>query len=331
MSGDKTALFTRIKDVICSQGAYVETGLGWTLYDAWSPTNNAPINWVSLQNNDYFIVSSLGESGKDRLFYKILYYTGVDYFTVSGYLYWNAMTHAGVKEFRDTNGYGQIVYSSTTNNYLWLYGDLSFLYIINKYSTIKVMMHIGRVVNTMYDDTIAVCTGVITAGANGAITVDVIPSAWQVGTKLYIRDNANIEFVIIKTITVETLTITVDLVNGYTNPGLSADWCYCIGNIVADRIGTIVSRTTPIVQTILTAYSYNTTLINSIFPDKLNNQSYGMPVNLILSTQGYFGQLKNGIVVASTATDETVYTINNVNYRVHKNTSPNIVLAIKEV
>lgn len=201
----KVEWFCKMRDFLCKRNGtydYSTDGIGWTLYDSSYATDedNPAIN-------DYFVIYSDGLTGDDDMYMKVTWISG--YIKVEGWVYWNNSTHAGVRSYSTQNN---LQIAETGNYELSVYGDLDFCYVwetLNN-ATYDYMAYWGRMADCMYDDTVASSTGALSSGSDVTITVDAVPSSWEVGHNIAIRDNATIDIIEIKTIPNGT-SITADL------------------------------------------------------------------------------------------------------------------------
>lgn len=262
----KNELFCRLRDFICKRNGtydYSTEGIGWTLHDYSYATDedNCTIN-------DWFVIYSPGENGKEDIYIKVLWTSA--YISFYGYQSWNASTHAG-----STNNYNPSSSSwsiaETGSLVMWVYGDLNFITVLNRLSyTDYRVSFFGKLSSCFSDvsDSVANCTTSLTAGSDVSIVVDSAPVSWEAGRELYIRTTHNndmstvkIEKTTIKTI--DSNTITADLTYSYpTSAALSE----------------IVGYTT---QAIYQFYSTCYTLIDA---NKTNNASITLLAVLLSST-----------------------------------------------
>ncbi len=143
----------------------------------------------------------------------------------------NIIATAGNDVFVRTQGIGEyyswghrLRVDDTGDAYiLHIYGDLDAISVLHEDP-------VGTVVNTSIScfgrtepaivaDAIALCSGSPASGSDISITVDAVPSGWAVGRRIFIRDNAGIERIEIKTLV--GTTITADLAKSYVTPKLS--------------------------------------------------------------------------------------------------------------
>lgn len=206
---NKAEFFKRMRDFICKRNDYSPTGIGWTLHDAvYAVNENSP------QLNDYFVVKSDGESGRDNMY--ILVKWANNYILFQGWLYWDNSTHIGTQYYGSYTA-GLTMAETISNPQLWIYGDLNAVFIGEMISANGYSGYFGKLQSVNETEDIGYCSSSISAGNDKSITVDIsLPSDWIVGAKVFIWDNIKIEVATIKTVNTGTKTITVDIVNNYT-------------------------------------------------------------------------------------------------------------------
>lgn len=330
--GGTEEVFQRIRDFLCKRNGtydYSTTGIGWTLHDSYYATdeNNCAMG-------DWFVVKSPGENGNEDLYFKITWYSA-DHLNIYGMLYWNAATDTAVEDFGSTTGH--VVYADVDGTVsLWIYGDLNHFVLVTKIGTAYYGADAGRTTNLFYDTTVATCAGALSSGSDISIVVDNIPSEWAVDKYLFIRDEAGLEKIKIKTLNGGTKTITADLVNSYTaGSKLAADLCYYTssGNqLAATAKYTLIDHNAAKGSSL--QVGYNSSVISSCDPDEMNGAIVGAPVSLYGSTAGYQGEMRDWVRIDSGiagVNSEDVYTdADGVNWRIFACYSNNWV-AIKEV
>jgi len=214
----KAELFCRVRDFICKRNGtydYSTTGIGWALFDSYYATNeDNPVT------NDWFVIYSPGESGKGDLYYRFKYV--LNFVSVHGFQSWDSVTHTGSNQYCTTNNWSMADAGSKT---LWIYGDLDVVSCINKVTTADYdLIWCGKLMPVWEGQSgeCAVCSSALGLGSDVSITVDAVPTEWQVGDAVFIRTThsdvmatVKIEKTIIKTIV--SNTITADLVNNYTS------------------------------------------------------------------------------------------------------------------
>lgn len=217
---DGEEYFQHLRDFVCKRNGTFDhsaTGIGWTLID-----ESYAVDEDNLTDGDWVVIKSVGESGDEDMYYELMYETTTYMIQVRGFLYWNDTTHAGVLPF-NTNPLAMATAAGVDTMYI--YGDLDAFIVVHKYGALYQPFYIGKVIDNMYPDTVANCSGVLTAGSDVSITLDAIPSEWQVGQNIFIRDDAHLEKIEIKTL--GSLVLTADLVNSYAaGSKLRADFQY---------------------------------------------------------------------------------------------------------
>jgi len=201
-----TETFQRFRDFMCSRGIYAATGVGWTYHDS-----SYAISETSISINDYFVMYSAGEDGSRDLYFKVSYVSG--YIAILGYLYWNNSTHAGVYSYGLANHWANTL---ATNNILWIYADLDSFLGISKYGTTYNSGRGGWMPDSTIDQTVTVCPNSISSGSSVTVTFTSVPSSWIIGTQLFVRDNANIEKVVVSNISGSNVTFT-SFVSSYSS------------------------------------------------------------------------------------------------------------------
>ena len=322
--------FQRIRDFICKRNGtydYSTTGIGWTLHDSHYATDedNCAIG-------DWFVVKSVGESGDEDLYYKITWYAANN-INIHGMLYWDAATDTAYKTYGSTSA--QIVVADDDLAFpIWIYGDLDQVIIGSLVSSVYHFCSFGRTVDLPYDDTVATCSSSLSSGNDVSITVDAIPGEWAVDRYLFIRDNAEIDKIKIKTLDAGTKTITADLAHNFSaGSKLCADMyyqCSYSNQITAQSEGLINHNEAESV----TCYKKYSDTIDYCNPDDMNAELIGGEILLGLSSVGFFGKLKNIYKIAdgvAGVNSEDVYTdFNSVDWRVFNAYSTEWI-AIKEV
>lgn len=284
--------FQRMRDFICRRNGtydYSTTGIGWTLHDSSYATDED-----NLTDGDFIVIYSAGESGDDDMYIKLDYEVTTTWAKVTGYLYWNNSTHAGVLPF-NTAPYG--IFTRGSDHVLYIYGDLSSFSVIQYYNSSTYQgSYFGKADNLLYDDTVATCSGSLTAGSDVSIALDAVPSTWEVDQAFFIRDDAGIEKAIIKTIV--SNTITADLVNSYAAGSKSqTDNSFVIPRAaamgssygLAGHSGVFASA-----NIFVTEVAIANTVVSGCIPDTMNS-SYLANTILIYDNNpdGYYGILRN--------------------------------------
>lgn len=304
---NRAEVFKRFRDFVCARNGsydYTLTGIGWTLYDS-----SYAVDEHTISTNDWFVVYSPGESGAEDLYFRCTFIT--NYIKVEGFLYWNAATNAGVQQ-----------YSTGSNWYiadadvpiLWVYGSLDAIFALSRQNSTSANVYpvfFGKSVNTLYDDTVAVSAASITAGSNVVIDVGTVPASWQVGMKLFIRDQTqvNLTAAAITALTVSTVTITV--AQSYAaGAKLSADLSYYCssGNTVGYGTTFLMLHNGTKSQIIspVTVGSSQTPIMGGN-PDTLYGEYIAVPVAHYNATYGYMGEVDGVFMRAAGATNYSVY------------------------
>jgi len=169
-----------LKEWLCDNA----NGPQWTLHD----TNIT--DWDNIAQNDWFVIKSEGESGKDRLYYKFVYYSATAV-TVYGYQYWDATSHSGVSEYFYSTSYNYVKTDSSSFTW-WCYGDLDAQVIVTKIGTDYYVFTFGKhdgVVDTVPVKT----TADVSAGSSVWVSLDGWRSSFKVGAHVAILDDSNAE------------------------------------------------------------------------------------------------------------------------------------------
>lgn len=232
---DKNEFFCRMRDFICKRNGtydYSTTGIGWTLHDESYATDED-----NVAINDWYVIYSAGEGGEEDLYYKVSWISA--HIKIEGYQSWDNSTNAGsTNKYNSGNNFSLTEADAKT---LWVYGDMSFVSVLNKLTSTDYRLVMFGKSNVVWDTqttNIASCSSALTAGSDVSITVDAAPSNWEVGTDLFIRTTHNdamstvkIEKARIKTIVGNV--ITMDLDNSYTADSNLSDF---LGYIVSNSI-----------------------------------------------------------------------------------------------
>ena len=324
----RAEVFKRFRDWLCKRNGsydYSVAGLGWTLHDSSYATNeNTPAA------NDYFVAKSVGESGKEDLYLKVIYSATSGQIQVQHFQYWNNATHAGVNGMTAVNNW-QV--AEATAGTLYIYADLDTICVLtligaNQYGCIS-----GLVADPKYDRTIAISEGAVAAGSNVVVTVDAVPSSWVVGGRVVIRDNANMERIIIAAINGLDVTFT------------SLVASYAAGCKFAKDYPVITSNTSNLAGAYTVLFGHqgtkqaaaSTTLVLASFaaagdPDPLDGEFLATPYEMGDTTSGYYGCLGVLGMSASGYTHLGVYTTpEGVNYRAIISLYSGFACLLKEV
>lgn len=318
---DKAELFCRLRDFLCARNGtydYSTTGIGWTLHDtSYATDENNP------QSGDWFVAKSAGEGGGDDLYFKFTWVSG--YIAIYGFLYWDAASHAGTHQYNSSNNW----WIADTGSYeLSVYGDLDFVVCVESVNaSYDYICYFGKLTDTVYDTTVATCASALTSGSDVSITLDAVPSSWQAGNRIFIRDSSRIDLITIKTISGNT--ITTDLSYAYAAGSKLAE---CVPYVCQSSYSNLncyaaVGHST---TTSLSAYEYYANFSTSVDPDKLNDDYIAMPC-CIAGADTYVGQLPSvWRIGVGTLTEKSALTGDSFSARYFKFYS-SIYLLIKEV
>lgn len=221
-------VFRHIKDWLCARNGIVDysaSGLGWTLHDS-----SFAVNQDAPAANDWIVISSTGENGKQNLYYRMLFTTLASSIirTRSG-LHWNPSTDAWAQPYPNADVSGGPTTGSSF--ILYIYGSLDQFSIIIGNGTTLYGRHYGLQEDTFHDSTIAITTGDVAAGTGVVIPVDAVPASWSVGKSVIVRNLATIEKTTITAIS--GLNVTMTLANAYP-----------AGARIARDYGTFISAST---------------------------------------------------------------------------------------
>lgn len=278
----KKDMFVAMRDFLTKAGAYSATGIGWTLHDS-----SYAVDAANPQLNDWIVIYSAGENGKEDMYHKITWTTNA--FTHWTYLYWNAATNAGIK------GSGGTTLTNTeasSDIVLDVNGDLdAYTIMLNSDgSASNYFNHFGKV-DTFYDSTVATSAGALSSGTDIVVTVDAVPSSWVVGGHIFIRDNADIDKIEIKGIS--GLDVTVDLPVAYAaGCKLSQEVGYtgCASNQFGTLWKGIIDHNGQAPISNLTAYF--TSFTSSTDPDTLDNDRISTDI-VVGSLDTLWGRLRH--------------------------------------
>lgn len=192
--------FKRLRDFLCRRNGsydYSATGIGWTLHDAVYATDQDTVAY-----GDYFVAYSPGEDGDQDIYLKVTYASG--YINIHNYLFWNAVTHTGVTAATTASNWTA---TNSTACTLWVYGDLDAIVCVGLFGATYYITIAGHCPESQFATAVAVGSGAVAAGSNMVVTVDAVPAEWDVGRKIYIRDNGNIEICTISAISGNDITL----------------------------------------------------------------------------------------------------------------------------
>lgn len=323
----RAEVFKRFRDWMCKRNGsydYSVTGLGWTLHDAVYAVDEN-----TLTAGDYFVMYSPGESGKEDLYFQVIYSATANMINVKMCLYWNATTHAAVSSSPTASNWQVLESSSGT---LSIYGDLDTVYVYTSFGTSNYGCAFGMVNDPFYDISVAVSSLSVSSGASRTVTMDVVPGSWKVGTKIVVRDTANIEFVEISAIS----GLDVTFVNFVAS--------YLAGCKFAHNYPVVCPSTTNFFGTYYQVIALNGTkngTTNAITSQDVPT-NYGAASSLdgsicmaqheIGSSFGFLGRFKNILNVHYSAAHLSVYvTETGENYRAVTVIYSGIYMILKEV
>lgn len=300
--------FQRMRDFICKRNGtydYLTTGIGWTLHDS-----HYTVDEDNCQIGDWFVVKSVGEDGKQDLYYKFKWHEA-DHISFQGMLYWNAATDTPVVPYPTTDTSDVLMCDDDLAFPLWIYGDLDQVAIITKMPTNYYGALLGTVRDLPYDTTLATCAGALSSGSDISIIVDIaLPSEWAVDRYLFIRDTAGIDKIKIKTLNAGTKTITADLAHSFlAGSKLCADLCYQVS--VANQFGATPYGLINHAGTEATQlYKITSSLSTYSNPDEMNQEPVGECIVVATNSIGYMGKIKNAYKLGAIPgmTSEDVYT-----------------------
>lgn len=204
----KADLFCRLRDFLCARnGTYDHTsdGLGYTLWDSSYATDED-----NPTTGDYFVIYSPGEDGNQDIFIQFTWYDAT-YFRVRAYLSWNPTTHAGTTSYA-TSDANNIYALDTMGTYsFYIFGDLDAFACFFNYGTGDYRGNaFGKLapltIGTQED--VAILSSGVSAGSSVAITLDAVPSNWEVGRTIFIRTvhTNNISTSFIEAVTISAIS-----------------------------------------------------------------------------------------------------------------------------
>lgn len=298
---DKIEYFCRMRDFFCQRNGtydYSTTGIGWTLHDS-----SYAVDEDNPEINDWFVIYSAGESTDEDMYMLVTWVSG--YIKIIGYQYWNNSTHAGVKNYNTANNH---TLAEAGSPVLSVYGDLDFVYVFGGTSQV----FFGKI-QGLGDDTVATSAGTVSAGTDVTITVDAVPASWAVDGKIYIRDNALVEILTIKTISGND--ITADVANSYAaGCKLQGEVNYCVNTSTTSQSAyTFVGHLN--INTV-NAPAYTASFHFQVDPDALYDEFIGSSIFLAGSST-YVGILPNMVMISkgTTLTSGDLLTGTPDNYR----------------
>lgn len=292
----RAEVFKRFRDWMCKRNGsydYSVTGLGWTLHDSSYATNEN-----TLANNDYFVIKSVGESGKEDLYFKVTYSATSGNIQIQMFQYWNNTTHVGVNGMTASNNW-QV--PESTAGTLYIYGDLDTICCLTLSGTSYYGCVFGLVNDSEYDRTIATSSGAVAAGSNVVVTVDAVPVSWVVGGKVVVRDNANIARIIISAIDGLNVTFTSLVASYSAGCKFAKDYpvaCSTINNVGGGYAVLFGHNNTKIISVSSVPNPVMPGVSGS--PDALDGEYLCAPYELGGSGVGYYGRFKNILGMSTT-------------------------------
>ena len=313
---DKSEVFRRVRDFICKRNGsfdYSTTGIGWTLHDS-----SYVVDEDNLTANDYFVIKSNGENGKLDLYYQFIFDATANYLNIRGYSYWDNVTHTGYNNFNATDDW--YVLESTEQN-IWVYGDLDFISLISNQvgTTTRNSCLMGWLKDSDRDSTIAISSAAISSGTNVVVTLDLVPSSWQVGSKVLIRDNQNLQWSSVTNISGTDVTFNDISTPFAAGCKFALDYVVILQNqrnpTAANAMSLLYSHTSSTNQ--VSTIIYNTNILAHMTPESLNNEYLVVRPRLGAGSVGYYGSLPDSLLISAASIDDnTVYTTDiGVNYR----------------
>ncbi len=265
----KKEVFSRWRDFICARNGtydYSTTGIGWTLFDS-----SYAVDEDNPQLNDWCVFYSPGEGGDDDMYIRMSWASS--YMNFHLFQAWDPTTHTGANQVNTSTTLAQVS-DTTSNSYLWVYGNLDYILpIFDKDVTYSYPTIMGRAL-PIYPGLTGVAgisASSLTAGSGVSVTLDAIPSHWFIGMDVYVRtthtnDNSTVKIEKSTIITLSGNIITVDLVNSYTT-----------GCKFSDHVGLFAQNST---------ISYST-VVSLILPDGTLIQSTPMLITPNLPVSNY--------------------------------------------
>lgn len=337
-SGGTGEIFKRIRDFLCKRNGsydYSTTGIGWTLHDSsYATVETAPAV------NDWYVVKSNGEDGDRDLYYRIKW-TSAANLTVEGYLYWNNVTHTGVSLFSNAENIFGI---SSGTIILWIYGNLNYFLPITKVSSSYYGQYSGLLNKTWGNTTVARTISAVVSGLNRTIPLDVLPTTdWDVGKKIFIRDNNHAELITITYRDNILKEIKANLTYSYNS---GAKLCFILSNFLTGNTtfggGTTVDRLligkNGTMANGSDRYAFTSAkpgFVSNIGPDPQNGSYAVFPVTLSCGTTGTYGYCgcMEGVrqIVSTNLVNEDVVSDGTNNWRYFNLTGCISAVVIKEV
>jgi hypothetical protein len=224
--------------------------------------------------------------------------------------------------------------AESTAGTLYIYGDLDTIIVFTLSGANQYGCIFGLVNDSEYDRTVATSSGAVAAGSNVVVTVDAVPASWVVGGKVVIRDNANIERVIISAINGLNVTFT------------SVAASYAAGCKLSKDYPVICNNTNNLSGAYTVLFSHNNVKLATISampvpaspgvagdPDPLDGEYLCAAIEVADTTTGYFGRFKNILSMSTSGFAHLgVYpTLAGVNYRAFISLYSTLPVLLKEV
>ena len=197
-ASNTTDFLVRLKDFLVGT-------VGWSLHDDRSGDAEPS-----------YVLASTGESGAEDIFLRFVNDTAADRIAVRAYLYWDAATHAGVKEAFQTS-YTYIKTVDASAFLYWIYADKDHVFIVTKIVA-TYYGHYSGLIKRFWSGAVAVTQAA--AGPGADITVQVNDATlFTVGLSYIIKDDVGIERAQVSAVdtvsTPNTVTLA-SLVSAYT-------------------------------------------------------------------------------------------------------------------
>jgi hypothetical protein len=331
---NKKEFFCRMRDFICKRNGtydYSTTGIGWTLFDS-----SYAVDEDNPAVNDYFVIYSPGEDGKQDIFIKVSWILNL--IRIQSCLTWNPTTHTS------TTLTAAATFLAVTDAMalyaLWVYGDLDACLIVNTLTTnITQTGYFGKlnpVIAHITGET-AICSSALSIGTDVSITVDSAPSHWKIGRALFIRtthtDNittSKVEKIIIKTISGNTFTC--DLTNAYTANSKITDiigYCVSSGSYLFTTVYMFMGNSGALAN--CTGIAGNSIVQTSRDPDGLESE-YLVTDGFVSLADGVQGKYKNLYASPALPANEDILAFEDgTNYRFHLGTNVGYNIVSREV
>jgi len=288
-TANRAEVFKRFRDFVCRRNGsydYSTTGIGWTLHDAVYAVDQDQISI-----NDYFVIKSIGESGNEDLYFKVI--NIANYISIIGYLYWNNTTHTGVQAYGSGSNWNV---GDTAVPVIWVYGDLDAVFLLSRPSNVSVNFvpsSFGILSNPLYDKTVAVSSGALTAGTDVVIDVGTVPSTWRIGDKLFLRDNVRVDRTDAGITAKTSSTVTITLSYSY-NAGvkISQELAYfCNGGAQLNATYNVLCSHAGTKGVSYSGITWNSGILGYGYPEVLNAEHLLVPFMLVNLAIGYAGEL----------------------------------------